>query len=232
MPRPFVEHYDALYADKDYDADIDAFEALAGALHGRKLLEIGAGTGNHSRRLAARAGQLVSVEIDPDFGEILRRKSIPCFVGPLAQLPESGFDAAAAFFHVLNYMSREELPPFLAALALRMTPGAPFVTDLWNADAVRLDPPRAERREKAAGLVQEIRPEVRGERVTLNYRITAGKKSFQERLELRLWSAGELGEMLSQAGFGDMAFRDYRDVRAGATEKSWKMWLRATKGAQ
>lgn len=232
MPRPFVEHYDALYADKDYHADIDAFEALAGALRGRKLLEIGAGTGNHSQRLAAKAGRLVSVEIDPDFGEILRRKSIPCFVGPLSQLPESGFQAAAAFFHVLNYMGAEELPPFLAALAQRMTPGAPFVTDLWNADAVRLDPPRAERREKAGGLVQEIRPEVDGERVTLHYRITAGGKSFQERLELRLWSAGELSEMLAQAGFRDVTFRDYGDVRASATEKSWKMWLRAEKGGR
>lgn len=231
MARPFVEHYDALYADKDYDADIAAFESLAGALAGRKVLEIGAGTGNHSRRLAARAGRLVSVETDPDFGEVLRRKSIACFVGPLAELPESQFDAAAAFFHVLNYVDGGSMAGFLAALAARLKPGAPFVTDLWNAAAVASDPPRAERREKPGGVVQEIRPAVDGRRVTLDYRIRAGGQAFTERLALHLWFQEELKMLLENAGFTDIAWWDYRRFPAPADERSWRLWLRATRQA-
>jgi SAM-dependent methyltransferase len=227
MARPFVEHYDELYADKDYDADIAAFESLAGPLAGRTVLEIGAGTGNHSRRLAARAAALVSVETDPDFGEILQRKGIPCFLGSLQGLPQKRFDAGAAFFDVLNYI--EQMPAFLAALAERLKPGAPFVADLWNPAAVASDPPRAERREKAGGVVQEILPTVLGRRVTLEYRIRAGGQAFTERLALHLWYQEELKMLLEQAGFADIAYWDYRRFPAPADERSWKLWLRATR---
>jgi SAM-dependent methyltransferase len=229
MPRPFVEHYDAVYADKDYDADIAAFESLAGPLAGRKVLEIGAGSGNHSLRLAARAARLVSVEIDPDFGEVLQRKGIACFIGPLQELPERQFDAAAAFFDVLNYV--DQMPAFLAALAERLKPGAPFVTDLWNAAAVAADPPRAEHRRKPGGVEQKIRPEVHGRNVTLHYRVRVGEERFTERLALHLWFQEELRTMLEQAGFADIAYWDYRRYPAAAGAGSWKLWLRATRHA-
>ena len=233
MPRPFARHYDAIYADKDYGADVAAFESLAGAGAGRKLLEIGAGTGNHTLRLAARAGRLVSIEVDADFGEILERKvagAATVFLGPLQRLEESDFDAAAAFFHVLNYIRGDELPSFLDALAARLKPGAPFVTDLWNAAAVATDPPRAVIRRKPR-VVQEIFPVVDGRRVTLRYKVTVDGEAFEEQLVLHMWPMEELEAMLKKAGFRDVVFRDYRDCGAAATQGSWKLWLRAVRGA-
>src|SRR5262249_54272525 len=76
MPRPFARHYDAIYADKDYGRDLAALEALleGRALRNGRLLELGAGTGNHTLRLAPRVGELASVEIDRDFAEVLSTK--------------------------------------------------------------------------------------------------------------------------------------------------------------
>lgn len=143
MPRPFATHYDALYADKDYGKDVADFRALLGdrPLSGLRLLEIGAGTGSHTVRLAPEVAELVSVEIDPDFAALLRARlasgafpHVTTFAGRVEELPARPFDAAAAFFHVLNYVPRASMPGFLEAIARRLVPGAPFVADLWNGE--------------------------------------------------------------------------------------------------
>lgn len=243
MPRPFVLHYDAIYADKDYVGDLDVLEAYAGPLAGKTLLELGAGTGNHTLRLASRVASLACLEIDPDFNEVLAAKlaaaalpNVARYACRLQELPASGFDAAAAFFHVLNYIGPGEMEAFLASLAARLRRGAPLVADLWNGAAALRDPPREERREKrsAAGHVtQHIRPELDRDRrmVTLNYDITLKKagvtESFRERLVLFLWLREELAALLGKAGFADVRFFDYRSWREPATGRSWRLWLHA-----
>jgi SAM-dependent methyltransferase len=241
MPRPFVQHYDAIYADKDYAGDLEVLEAYAGPLAGKSLLELGAGTGNHTLRLAPRVASLACVEIDPDFYEVLALKlaaaslpNVTRYACRLQELPASGFDAAAAFFHVLNYIGPSEMEAFLASLAARLRPGAPVVADLWNGAAALLDPPREERREKrsAAGRVtQHIRPELDRDRrmVALDYDISLEKvgvtQSFRERLVLFLWLKEELAALLRKAGFADVRFFDYRSWREPATDRSWRLWL-------
>ena len=243
MPRPFALHYDAIYADKEYGGDIEVLEAYAGPLAAKRLLELGAGTGNHTLRLAPRVAALACLEIDPDFSEILAAKlaaaalpNVSRYACRLQELPASGFDAAAAFFHVLNYIGPGEMEIFIASLAGRLRSGASFVADLWNGAAALRDPPREERREKrsAAGRVtQHIRPELDRDRrmVTLNYDISLEKaavtQTFRERLVLFLWLREELDTLLCKAGFTDVRFFDYRSWREPATDRSWRVWLLA-----
>lgn len=245
MPRPFAQYYDAIYGDKDYDNDIVAFETIARlALPAEKrVLEIGAGTGNHSTRLARKVGRLVSIEIDADFAEVLKTKlaggsaqNLSFFNCPVEKLLESGFDAAAAFFHVLNYIGPDHLESFFAGLAQRLKPGAPFVADVWNGSAALLDPPREELRRKNSGtmsIVQRIRPSfnVARRRVTLDYEIDIDTGQHQEklaeRIDLYLWFREELESILQCAGFSNVAFWDYRRFPAAAQPDSWRLWLRA-----
>jgi predicted O-methyltransferase YrrM len=243
MPRPFVEHYDAIYVDKDYGADIAAFEALANSIAGKRVLEIGAGTGNHTVLLAPRVRELACLEIDADFSAVLAAKlesarlpNVTRYACPLEELPSYGFDAAAAFFHVLNYIAPEAMETFLASLAARLNSGAPFVADLWNGAAALRDPPREERREKRAGatrVLQHIRPRLDGARrmVTLDYAISLdgpdGAKSFAEQLQLHLWLQEELAQLLRKTGFSDVGFFDYRRPATPASDQSWRLWLRA-----
>jgi len=248
VPRPFARRYDAIYADKDFGQDVTVFESLAGtaALAGKTVLEIGAGTGNHTLRLAQKVGKLVSVEIDADFAAVLRAKLAVCapenlrfFDRPVESLSETGFDAAVAFFHVVNYVGPDSAASFLAALAARLKPGAHFVADLWNGSAALLDPPREEVRRKTAGttqIVQHIRPRMDAARrtVTLNYEIALdeedGREQFTECIELYLWLREELASALQQAGFSDVTFWDYRLFPASARPDSWRLWLRAVRG--
>jgi SAM-dependent methyltransferase len=247
MARPFVQDYDLIYADKDYDKDIEAFQILAGmpSLTGTKVLEVGAGTGNHTVRLALKVGELVSVEVDSDFVEVLRGKiaavggkNTKVFDRPIEYLTESEFDAAGAFFHVLNYISPDRLESFFSALAGRLRSGARFVADAWNGAAVMLDPPREEIRRKTAGttqIVQRIRPrtDVTRRRVSLDYEIDleseGGTKKIIERIELYLWLREELQAVLQRVGFSDVAFWDYRLFPARARPESLRLWVCAVR---
>jgi len=245
MPRPFVQNYDLIFADKDYDKDIDVFEALedTAPLLDKRVIEIGGGTGNHTLRLAPKVGQLVSVETDADFAQILRLKlassglrNVTLVDGPVENLGEMGFDAAAAFFHVLNYMGQTQLPAFLSGLADRLKTGACFVADVWNGAAAVLDPPRPEIRNKTVGtklITQRIRPTLDAAQrtVTLNYEIDiTGEgqvEKLTERIDLYLWQREELASALAQAGLSEVMFWDYRQFPQPARPDSWRLWLRA-----
>jgi len=245
MVRLFARHYDAIYADKDYDSDIVALSTLCGGkeLSTSRVLEIGAGTASHTVRLAPRVKELVSVEIDLDFAMLARQKleaaardNVQISNRPLDQLADGGFDGAAAFFHVLNYIAPDDRLPFLRALSARLVPGAWFVTDMWNGDAVMRDPPRSETREKTFGtatIQQKITPTLDpvARAVTLGYEIEVRRdgaiESFAEELKLYVWLLSDLEEMLWEAGFTDVQFWDWRRFPAPAVRDSWRVWMRA-----
>ena len=247
MVRPFAQHYDTIYADKDYDSDVAVLSKLCStaALSTSRVLEIGAGTANHTIRLASRVKELVSVEIDLDFAALARRKieaAAPVNVHfsstPLDQLADGGFDGAAAFFHVLNYISPNDQLPFLRALSARLVPGAWFVTDMWNGDAVMRDPPRCEIRNKTFGTTtvqQRITPAIDNatRAVTLGYEIDVRQGSntehISEELKLHVWPLRDIEEMLAKAGFTDIQFWDWRRFPAAAARDSWRVWMRAIK---
>jgi SAM-dependent methyltransferase len=224
MPRPFAEHYDLIYCDKDYAADaaiICRFWDRPG-MDQIRMLEVGAGTGNHTMLLAPKVKELVSVEIDLDLVEIARCKiaesglaNVRLVQEPLATLPPEPFDHACALFHVLNYIFPEVMPDFARDLAARMKPGSRFVADLWNGDAALADPPRAEIRNKSLGKMrirQDIRPELypAERQVVLNYTIGISgpeiSEQFLERLELHLWALPVLEDLFKRAGFGRITF--------------------------
>lgn len=247
--RPFVRHYDRLYADKDYDKDVRDFFSLIDVAEPKRLrvLEIGCGTGNQSFRLAPRVHTLMGVEIDPDFAELFEEKLGRSEAGniclarcTLDLLQDGVFDASAAFFHVLNYIDRDNLAGFCESLANRMRPGGRFVADLWHAEAALADPPRVRQQEKRAGadvfqvrIVPEMDPE--NLTVTLAYHIEYGSNghegAYLERMKLFLWTRRQLSEHFAKAGFEDIQFWDYRRFPERATEESWRLWFRATRAS-
>jgi SAM-dependent methyltransferase len=245
MIRPFARHYDTIYADKDYDSDIAVLAALCESkgLAGSRVLEIGAGTGSHSVRVAPLVKELVSLEIDPDFAELARRKiaasdnsNVRLAAEPIERFADSRFDGAAAFFHVLNYIAPANRLAFIDALAARLLPGAWFITDIWNGDAVLRDPPRCEIRNKTQGATtvrQAITPtlDVTSGQVTLGYEIDirhgASIERFSEDLKLYIWPSSELIGALRKAGFAKVEFWDYRQFPRHAKPDSWRMWMRA-----
>lgn len=243
--RPFARHYDAVYSNKDYDSDIAVLTTLCGSANSSKemLLEIGAGTGSHTVRLAPLFGKVTAIEIDREFAEVARLKTSKCLnvqltTTPVEDIDESEFNGVAAFFNVLNYISPTQMRPFLAATSARLRVGGWFLTDLWNGKAVLADPPRPETRLKQVGTTvvsQSITPtlDANANTVTLDYGVTITegelKETFSESLKMHVWKLDELVDMLAEVGLSQVQFWDRRLFPAPASDDSWQVWMRAIK---
>ncbi|RLM67519.1 class I SAM-dependent methyltransferase [Halorubrum sp. Atlit-8R] len=134
--------YDAIQSEWDYDRDV-AFvrDALADrGVDPDRLLEVGCGTGEHTRRLAAGGLNVTAIDVhegmlgvarekcadlDGDGGVEFRRTGLPD--------PDLGgaapFDAAVAIRGVVNHLAPADLDPALAALRDRLRPGGALVFD-------------------------------------------------------------------------------------------------------
>lgn len=239
--RPFVQHYDAIYSDKNYRADTEILRSLVTGAARPSILEIGSGTGNQSLLLNEWA-DVTAVETDADFAQILRVKtslhsSIHVYDVDVGGLPHTAHDGAAAYFHVVNYIHHaSDLLHLFRQIAKRLKPGAPFLFDMWHGECVLNDPPREATRVKPfdhhAGqgkVTQIIKPQLdsRTHNVTLNYTITVEPEgaTFNETIRLHLWQQGEIVDALRQAGFSDISFHDGRDVAKAATPASWALWV-------
>lgn len=247
VPRPFAIHYDQIYADKDYRVDIDVVTRLTAprSLVDCNVLELGAGTGNHTAGLVTAAKTVLSVEIDLDFADIFEAKMGRSWPGNLtferrqiADIAAGNFDAAVALFHVFNYLGPDELQPFCDAVFARLNLGGCLIADIWNGAAALIDPPRNEIRTKVAGggkVIQQIRPTLNAANRTLrlDYEIEifdgVGVSVFSEQLHLFLWTSEEITLALRRAGFSNIIFWDYRDFPAVARQDSWRLWLKAEK---
>jgi SAM-dependent methyltransferase len=245
MPRPFASHYDQLYADKDYGQDVETVLRLIAprAMADLDVLEIGAGTGNHTRELLKLAKSVCSVEIDADFADVFEEKFRDVAPGclhferrPVAEIERRDFNVSVALFHVLNYLDPTGLEAFCSAIATRLQPGGCFVADTWNGAAALLDPPRSEVRRKTLDgkqIVQRVDPAFRtaDRSLTLDYTIEISDEHertvFSEQLQLYLWTAEELEGALRRAGFSNVRFWDYRRFPEPARADSWRLWLKA-----
>jgi SAM-dependent methyltransferase len=236
--RFFAENYDLLYGDKDYTRDIAAFITLAKSKRNHRVLEIGAGTGNHTTLLAPLVSHVTALERDDDFLALCQKKlgaDATITFGKEFSEAEGVYDNAAAFFHVLNYIHDErDMREFLSNVAQRLKPGSVFVFDVWHAEAVLQDPPREELRTKHIRghlIEQNITPglDALTQRVTLDYDCaitppTGKAVRFTEKLNLRLWPRSVLEKLLTETGFARGEWRSYKNFPDNCAANDWRIW--------
>jgi SAM-dependent methyltransferase len=242
----FYRYYDALFASKDYTGEIQRALTLAGVRQsGARLLEIGAGTGNHTLACAKLGHYVVGVEIDARMVALAQQKRdaleaelaerIRYFHGRVEDLPVEGFELALALFNVVNYLATlAELQSFLAAVVRRIQPGAPFLFDTWNGVAALLDPPREKHSTVETG-THAIRVDVTSRtepmalRTTLHYTLEATDKATGQTeagtydLEQTLWPAKVILDAAASAGLDVLGVHPLDAPARAATERDWKI---------
>jgi SAM-dependent methyltransferase len=137
MPeRLYTDHpelYDAIQSDWDYDRDVafvaEALERVG--KEGDRLLEVGCGTGEHTRRFVARGFDVTAVDPYEGMLSVARKKCDADF--RRTALPdlalEGEYDAVVAMRGVVNHLPPEELGPALEALAGCLADGGVLVFD-------------------------------------------------------------------------------------------------------
>jgi SAM-dependent methyltransferase len=139
--------YDAIYAWKDYPAEVDKLERLIEDDHPvtRTLLDVACGTGKHLALLRERY-QVEGVDVDPKMVAIARGRlgGVPVHVGDMTTFDLGRtFDVVTCLFSSIAYARTEDgLQRAVANLARHAEPGGlvivePFFTlDSWESGRI------------------------------------------------------------------------------------------------
>jgi SAM-dependent methyltransferase len=150
----YASAYDALYREKDYDAEcaliLAGFETVATGPF-QTLIDFGCGTGEHALRFARDGMRVHGIDLSSDMLSIAASKASNAGLsehtsftaGDVATTKVDGvFDAAIMMFAVLCYQSTNSgLLETLRNVREHLSAGAPFVSDVWYGPAVLHDRP-------------------------------------------------------------------------------------------
>jgi SAM-dependent methyltransferase len=214
----FAEAYDALYAEKDYRAEVTVLERCFERFSSRmvhRVLDVGCGTGRHSEELAARGYEVVGVDRSASMLGIARtRVASARFVESDMRDLDLGetFDAVTILFAALSYQTTSDA--ILAALRgarRHLEPGGLLVADVWfgTPSGDRGAPPRTFRRGHSDGVTWERRGTLARDPLEQKVRVTfelrrceAGTETVTtETHDMHYFSPFELEFALRSAGF-------------------------------
>jgi SAM-dependent methyltransferase len=132
---PFYDLYTHDYAHEELLGNIEGI-AIEHGLIGRRLLDVGCGTGKSFMPMLARGYEVTGCDISPGMVERAREAGAAggaeVFVADARELPDIGpFDFATALDDALNYvLSVEELALVFDGVARNLRPGGMLVFDL------------------------------------------------------------------------------------------------------
>ncbi len=229
MPAPwyvaaFRSGYLDLYAHRDEAAARDEVAFLSDEVLGPcqtpavHVLDAGCGAGRHARALAALGRLVTGLDLSADLlAAAARRGGGPSYVrGDLRALPfaTGTFAAVASFFTAFGYFSaadddRRQLREFRRVVRR----GGALLLDFLNAPVVRRTlVPRSVREVAGARMVEERA--IRGDRVEKDVMVTReGGDALQWRESVRLYTANDLADLLTEAGFSVSSVRGALDGR-------------------
>ena len=158
MKEPFGSNYagcyDALYTDKDYEAECDLIERLLSTYGDGKMgsvLDLGCGTGNHALPLARRGFELLGVDRSEFMLGQARSKAASLSAACAVNFHQADirsvdvgrlFDAALMMFAVLGYqLANEDVIAALRSARRHLDRGAIFLLDVWYGPAVLFQRP-------------------------------------------------------------------------------------------
>lgn len=151
--EPYADLYDDVYGEKPYGSECGLIERLLlehGDHGGRRLLDLGCGTGGHAIPLARAGWHVTGVDRSP---EMLARAAakLAAQSGAQVELVEGDvrtvelgarFDAALMMFAVLGYQTgNRDVAAALATVRRHLRPGGLFLFDVWYGPAVLAERP-------------------------------------------------------------------------------------------
>lgn len=235
--------YDALYEDKDYDAECDFLELVFGEYGSGRVgtvLDLGCGTGGHDIPLARRGYEMVGVDRAPGMVEQARAKAAtegltPEFVvGDVCGVDLGRtFDAVISMFAVVSYQTtNDDLAHMMRVARRHLNGGGLFVFDGWFGPGVLAQ--RPEHKSKAIELeggeqiVRSATPslDLMAHTVRVDYEVQRKRggevlESSEESHTVRFLFPQEITQFLSISGFELAAIGPLMDLDRALTEDDW-----------
>jgi SAM-dependent methyltransferase len=214
----FGEEYVALYPHRN-EAEAERAIALIARTLGprpvRLVLDLACGSGRHARYLGQK-WWTSGIDLTEVLLRIARRSGTPARLvrGDIRDLPyrDSAFDLVVNLFTSFGYFETdEEHELVIRDLARVIAPGGTFVLDYLNAERVRDELVPYDEKVIGGRSVEQRREITGGGRFVVKHiSIKTEGREFVERV--RLFTRGELEEMLQRAGFSiETSYGDYGD---------------------
>jgi SAM-dependent methyltransferase len=240
----YAHSYDALYQDKDYEAECDflekVFQAYAHSTVGL-ILDLGCGTGGHAIPLARRGYTVTGLDSSAQMLSVARAKSaqagapIEFVAGDIRNVVlGQTFDVVLAMFAVMSYQtSNADLAAAIRSARRHLQPGGLFIFDAWFGPAVLIEQPADRYRTVEAGderIHRFVHPEldVVAQTVVVKYevlRVRAGQllEKVDEAHPMRFLFVQEVAYFLENGGFRLVQACPFMDMERELTGRDWNM---------
>lgn len=244
--QTYANSYDALYADKDYEAECDFLEPLFhrfGPGDVRTILDMGCGTGGHAIPLARRGYEVFGIDRSEPMLAIARQKAKESGLSEKIHLEEANvqqfnlnrtFDAVICMFAVLGYQTTNQaLFSTLRAARSHIEKGGLFICDFWYGPAVLNQRP-SERiktvRDGENRIIRIVKPKLSPleNTVDVDYHVITlrGDRLTGETREMhkmRYIFKPEIDFFLARAGFRLDHFCPFPEFEKKADESTWNV---------
>jgi SAM-dependent methyltransferase len=239
----YADCYDALYQEKDYEAECDLIERLLrtyGDGNISSILDLGCGTGNHAIPLSARGFEVIGVDRSESMLAQARKKAAPAerdaFYQADIQSLNLGrqFDAALLMFAVLGYqLDNAEVTAALRTARRHLRSGGLLLFDVWYGPAVLFERP-SERVKTIPTLTGKISRVSSGELDTSRHVCTVRfhiwkfdaerlSSETEEEHTVRYFFPLELNLFLESTGFNLTRLGAFPVFEHDPDEKSWNV---------
>lgn len=148
----YVDLYDQFYANKDYVKEFEnlqiALERQGKTLKGKKLLEIGSGSGNFTH-LFASITEVTGVDINEGmierakikFPELSSRLDCLTIKDLINKYDKDSFDVVVLLFHVFSYLSPNDIILLKELTEKLLISQGLLIFDYWDLNAVDMNRP-------------------------------------------------------------------------------------------
>ncbi len=241
----YASVYDALYRDKDYEAECDFVEQIF-SLYARRpvytVLDLGCGTGGHALPLARRGHFVVGADRSEAMLAEARRKATLRGVNPSGFVQGNirtldlgrTFDAVIAMFSIVSYQTtNEDLAATFRAARRHLGPDGLFIFDCWFGPAVLSQEPTerhkvverdGERIERfAIPTLDALRYTVRVDYKVLWTKDNRVLDEIDESHLMRFLFPQEIEGYLGDAGFELLKMCPFMALEQEATEQNWNV---------
>jgi len=242
----YADCYDALYREKDYEAECDLIERLFktyGDGQIKNVLDLGCGTGNHALPLSMRGFEVIGIDRSESMLAQARKKaaqSLPAVRDAFCKADIHSvdlgrqFDAALLMFAVLGYqLENADVMAALRTARRHLRSGGLLLFDVWYGPAVLFQRPseRVKIIPTSDGKILRVSSselDTRGHTCTVRFHVWkfAAERLLSETEEehtVRYFFPLELELFLESTGFNPVRLAAFPEFQRDADEKTWNV---------